>query len=266
VPARESAVRIVVLAHDLLGTYGDLGNGLVLAARLRWRGHPAELIVHEGGTAVPAAADIYLLGGGEDAPQSLAYAELAATDALARAVDGGAVLLAVCAGYQLLGHRFRTSDGRDRPGFGLLDVETRPGHGVPRAVGEITVEVDPALGIPVLTGFENHGGRTHLGPGARPLGRVLTGVGNTGTDGTEGAYRGTVVGTYLHGPVLVRNPALADLLLSWVIGPLEPLREPEVEALRRERLAAAGSGSATGSGSAARSAAGRRRWRVRGRP
>jgi CobQ-like glutamine amidotransferase family enzyme len=235
-------VRIVVLAHDLLGTYGDLGNGTVLAARLRWRGHGAELVVHEGGTAVPAAGDIYLLGGGEDAPQSLAFAELSATDALPRALDGGAALLAVCAGYQLLGHRFRTSDGRDLPGFGLLDVETVPGEDVPRAVGEITVAPDPALGLPTLTGFENHGGRTHLGAGARPLGRVLSGVGNTGTDGSEGAYAGRVLGTYLHGPVLVRNPALADLLLSWVVGPLEPLAEPEVESLRAERLAAADGG------------------------
>jgi CobQ-like glutamine amidotransferase family enzyme len=242
VAARESAVRIVVLAHDLLGTYGDLGNGTVLAARLRWRGQPAELVVHEGGAAVPAAGDIYLLGGGEDAPQSLAFAELAATDALPRALDGGAALLGVCAGYQLLGHRFRTTDGRDLPGFGLLDVETVPGRGVPRAVGEITVAPDPALGLPILTGFENHGGRTHLGTAARPLGQVLTGVGNTGTDGSEGAYAGRVLGTYLHGPVLVRNPALADLLLSWVVGPLEPLAEPEIDALRTERLAAADGG------------------------
>jgi len=238
VPFRESAVRIVVLAHDLLGTYGDLGNGTVLAARLRWRGQAAELVVHEGGTAAPASADIYLLGGGEDAPQSLAYTELAANDALPRAVAGGAVLLGVCAGYQLLGHRFRTTDGCDLPGFGLLDVETVPGDGLPRAVGEITVQPDVGLGIPMLTGFENHGGRTHLGGDARPLGRVVAGIGNTGSDGTEGAYAGTVVGTYLHGPVLVRNPALADLLLSWVVGPLEPLIEPEVEALRTERLAA----------------------------
>ena len=241
-PFRESAVRIVVLAHDLLGTYGDLGNGIVLAARLRWRGQAAELIVHEGGTPPPASADIYLLGGGEDAPQSLAYTELAATDALPRAVAGGAVLLGVCAGYQLLGHRFRTTDGRDLPGFGLLDVETVSGDGVPRAVGEIVVHPDVALGISDLTGFENHGGRTHLGGDARPLGRVIAGIGNTGDDGTEGAYTGTVVGTYLHGPVLVRNPALADRLLSWVVGPLESLIEPEVETLRAERLAAAGTG------------------------
>jgi CobQ-like glutamine amidotransferase family enzyme len=238
VTTRESAVRIVVLAHDLLGTYGDLGNGIVLERRLLWRGQAAELVVHEGGAAVPVDADIYLLGGGEDAPQSLAFAELSAHDALPRALERGAVVLGVCAGYQLLGHRFRTTDGRDLPGFGLLDAETVPGTGVPRAVGEIAVEPHSALGLPTLTGFENHGGRTVLGRGVEPLGRVLSGVGNTGTDGTEGAFTGRVVGTYLHGPVLVRNPALADLLLSWIVGRLEPLTEPAVETLRRERLAA----------------------------
>jgi CobQ-like glutamine amidotransferase family enzyme len=238
VASRESAVRVVVLAHDLLGTYGDLGNGIVLEARLRWRGHPSELVVHEGGGPAPADADIYLLGGGEDAPESLAIDELQATDALPRAVDRGAVVLGVCAGYQLLGHRWATSDGRQLPGFGLLDVETVPGGSLPRAVGEIAVEPDADLGLPTLTGFENHAGRTRLGSRARPVGRVIAGHGNTGTDGTEGAYAGRVVGTYLHGPVLVRNPALADLLLSWVVGPLEPLGEPAVETLRRERLAA----------------------------
>jgi CobQ-like glutamine amidotransferase family enzyme len=238
VPSRESAVRIVVLAHDLLGTYGDLGNGVVLEARLRWRGLPSELVVHEGGEPAPAEADIYLLGGGEDAPQSLAFDELAATDGLPRAVASGAVVLGVCAGFQLLGRQFATSDGRTLPGFGLLDVKTGPGGSLPRAVGEIAVEPDAALGLPTLTGFENHAGRTRLGRDAKPFGRVIEGVGNTGTDGIEGAYRGHVVGTYLHGPVLVRNPALADLLLSWVIGPLDPLSEPAVETLRRERLAA----------------------------
>ena len=237
-PNRESAVRIVVLAHDLLGTYGDLGNGIVLDARLRWRGLPSELVVHQGGGPAPAEADIYLLGGGEDAPQSLAFDELAATDGLRRAVASGAVVLGVCAGFQLLGRHFATSDGRTLRGFGLLDVETDPGGSLPRAVGEIAVEPDAALGLPTLTGFENHAGRTRLGRGAKPFGRVIAGVGNTGTDGIEGAYRAHVIGTYLHGPVLVRNPALADLLLSWVVGPLDPLSEPAVETLRRERLAA----------------------------
>jgi lipid II isoglutaminyl synthase (glutamine-hydrolysing) len=238
VPSRESAVRIVVLAHDLLGTYGDLGNGIVLDARLRWRGLPSELVVHEGGGPAPSEADIYLLGGGEDAPQSLAFDELAATDGLRRAVASGAVVLGVCAGFQLLGRQFATSDGRTLRGFGLLDVETVPGGSLPRAVGEMAVEPDAALVLPTLTGFENHAGRTRLGRGARPFGRVIAGVGNTGVDGIEGAYSGHVVGTYLHGPVLVRNPALADLLLAWVVGPLDPLGEPAVETLRRERLAA----------------------------
>jgi CobQ-like glutamine amidotransferase family enzyme len=235
--ARNSAVRVVVLAHDLLGTYGDLGNGVVLEARARWRDIPAELVVHEGGVAVPETGDIYLLGGGEDAPQSLAFEELSAGGGLRRALDRGAVLLAVCAGYQLAGERFRTSDGRDLPGFGFIDAQTFPG--TPRAVGEILVEPDASLGLAPLTGFENHAGRTRLGPGTRPLGRVLYGVGNGENDGaTEGAVSGRMVGTYLHGPVLVRNPDLADLLLSWVAGPLEPLSVAEVDELREERIAA----------------------------
>jgi hypothetical protein len=233
--ARESAVRVVVLAHDLLGTYGDLGNGVVLEARARWRNVPVELVVHEGGVRVPETGDIYLLGGGEDAPQALAFEELSAGGGLQRALDRGAVLLAVCAGYQLAGERFRTSDGRDLPGLGFIDAETMPG--TPRAVGEILVQPDASLGLGPLTGFENHAGRTQLRPGTKPLGRVLYGVGNGDDDGaTEGAVSGRVVGTYLHGPVLVRNPDLADLLLSWVAGPLEPLLVAEVEQLREERL------------------------------
>ena len=123
-PARESAVRIVVLAHDLLGTYGDLGNGLVLAARLRWRGQPAELVVHEGGTAVPAAGDIYLLGGGEDAPQFTALHALRTSGALNQAADAGSVVLAVCAGFQLIGTSLVDADGGSLPGLGLVDAIT----------------------------------------------------------------------------------------------------------------------------------------------
>ena len=169
-PARESAVRIVVLAHDLLGTYGDLGNGTVLAARLRWRGHDAELMVHEGGAPVPAAADLYLLGGGEDAPQSLAFAELAATDALSSAVAGGAVLLGVCAGYQLLGHRFRTTDGRDLPGFGLLDVETVPGQGVPERSARSRWRPIRRLGCPPSPGSRTTAGERTSAPTPGPSG------------------------------------------------------------------------------------------------
>jgi CobQ-like glutamine amidotransferase family enzyme len=235
--ATESVVRIVVLAHDLLGTYGDLGNALVLERRLAWRGLRAEVTVMEGGGPAPGAADIYLLGGGEDAPQSLAYEELSATPALRQAVEGGAVVLAVCAGYQLCGQHFRTTDGRSHPGFGFLDVTTAPSTR-PRAVGEVVVDPIGALDLPLLTGFENHGGRTTLGPAAQPLGHVVRGVGNDEDGATDGAVQGHIVGTYLHGPVLARNPALADRLLSWVVGPLAPLAVPEVEHLRSERLGA----------------------------
>ena len=143
----------------------------------------------------------------------------------------------MCAGYQLLGTEFGGAEGEPVPGLGILDI--RSGRGERRGVGEIVADVDPQLGVPRLTGFENHQGVTTLGPGARPLARVTTGVGNG--DGTEGAYAGRVVGTYLHGPVLVRNPGLADLLLSWVAGPLAALPGADEEWARRlrdERLTA----------------------------
>jgi hypothetical protein len=162
---------------------------------------------------------------------------------LARRAAAGAVVLAVCAGFQVVGRTFPGAEGDAHEGVGLLDVDTVKGPG-PRAVGEVLVEVGPSpLGpLPVLTGFENHGGTTSLRDGAVALGRVVVGVGNGGGDGTEGAVQGRVVGTYLHGPVLARNPALADLLLSWALGdrPLDPLDDAESETLREERLAAVG--------------------------
>jgi len=153
-------------------------------------------------------------------------------------VAGGAAVLAVCAGLQVLGHRFAGEDGQIHDGLGLLDCETHRDAGA-RRVGEVVVDPDPDLSLPDLTGYENHGGVTTLGPSARPLGKVIVGHGNDGGDGTEGIINGRVVGTYLHGPVLARNPALADHLLSSVLGPLERLDEPEVLALRSERLYAA---------------------------
>jgi lipid II isoglutaminyl synthase (glutamine-hydrolysing) len=177
------------------------------------------------------------MGGGEDLPQILATRRLQADCGLAAAADAGAVVFAVCAGYQVIGHEFGGIDGEKVAGLSILDI--RGGRGHRRGVGEIVADVDPALGIPQLTGFENHQGVTTLGQAARPLARVRLGVGNG--DGTEGAYAGRVLGTYLHGPALVRNPALADLLLTWAAGPLAPLdREAEEWAsrLREERLAA----------------------------
>jgi len=234
-----SAVRLVWVYPDLLSTYGDRGNLLVLARRARLRGLPVEIAEVNSDQRVPVDGDIYLLGGGEDLPQILAARRLAGGPGagLAGAVARGAAVFAVCAGYQIVGREFAGAEGEPVPGLGLLDI--RSGRGERRGVGEIVADVDPALGAGRLTGFENHQGVTGLGPDAKPLARVVTGVGNG--NGTEGAYAGRVLGTYLHGPALVRNPDLADLLLGWVVGtlpPVDPRQEELVRQLRTERLAA----------------------------
>jgi lipid II isoglutaminyl synthase (glutamine-hydrolysing) len=232
-----SAVRLVWIYPDLLSTYGDRGNLLVLARRARLRGIPVEIAEVNSDQRVPTGGDIYLMGGGEDLPQILAARRLRADGGLAAAASRGAVVFAVCAGYQIVGAEFGGAEGEPVPGLGLLDI--RSGRGERRGVGEITADVDPALGVQRLTGFENHQGVTRRGPGVKPLATVLAGVGNG--DGTEGAYSGRVVGTYLHGPALVRNPSLADLLLGWVAGtlpPIDPGHEELVGTLRHERLAA----------------------------
>ena len=234
-----SAVRLVWVYPDLLSTYGDRGNLLVLARRARLRGIPVEIAEVNSDQRVPADGDIYLLGGGEDLPQILAARRLRADGGLSAAAGRGSVVFAVCAGYQIIGTEFGGVEGEPVPGLGLLDL--RSGRGQRRGVGEIIADVDPALGVERLTGFENHQGTTVRGPDVNPLATVLTGVGNG--DGTEGAYSGRVLGTYLHGPALVRNPGLADLLLGWVAGPLpaiDPRHEELVLSLRRERLTAQG--------------------------
>lgn len=243
----ESAVRLGVLFPDLLGTYGDGGNATVLARRLAWRGIPVEVVTVAAGEPAPDSCDLYLVGGGEDGPQVQATRELAEGRALHRAVDRGAVVLAVCAGMQILGHRFPDAAGADQPGLGLLDCESvRLDR--PRAVGELLTGpadvADPDPSRPVhrvgpLTGFENHASRTRLGPDASSLAPVEIGEGNG--DGTEGVVCGRIVGTYLHGPALARNPALADLLLGWVVGAeaLTPLDDREVDELRAVRVRAA---------------------------
>jgi len=249
-------VTVVVVYPDLLGTYGDGGNARVLVERLRWRGIAAEVVTVPLGTPVPRSAAVYLLGGGEDAPQSLAASTLRAEGSLVAAVAAGAALLAVCAGLQVVGSRFLTSEGI-REGVGLVDAETVRGLPV-RAVGELVVDPDPGLGLPRLSGYENHAGLTRLGPGLRPFGRVVAGVGNGTDDRADGFVAGHVIGTYLHGPVLARNPELADLLLGWALGELPALEHPEVDAeaqgLRAERLSAAGRSVPASSG-------GRGRWR-----
>ncbi|HEX6871763.1 MAG TPA: glutamine amidotransferase [Micromonosporaceae bacterium] len=230
----DSAVRIVWIYPDLLSTYGDRGNLLILAHRARLRGLTVEAIEVRSDQRLPEQADAYLLGGGEDGPQALAAKRLTEDGAVHRAVDRGAAVLAVCAGYQLLGASFYAK-GVKCDGLGLLDLQSNRGQ--TRAVGELAGIPDPALRLPTITGFENHGGRTNLGPGVKPLARVTAGIGNDGT--TEGAWHGKVLGTYLHGPALARNPAIADLVLRWATGlTLGPLDDTWPDRLRAERLAA----------------------------
>ncbi|MGH9056305.1 MAG: type 1 glutamine amidotransferase [Acidimicrobiales bacterium] len=228
-------VGVALLFPDLLGTYGDSGNAVILAERLRWREIPAEVVTVRSGDPVPASCELYVVGGGEDLPQASAARQLGP---LRRAAEGGAAVLAVCAGMQILGTTFVGLDGVQSDGLGLLDCRTRRGEGH-RLVGEIVVEPSPGLDLPLLTGYENHAGVTVVGPGASPAGCVRVGSGNGDGSGTDGAWSGKVFGTYLHGPVLARNPALADRLLSWAVGDLAPLDDSEASALREERLASA---------------------------
>jgi CobQ-like glutamine amidotransferase family enzyme len=219
----------------VLGTYGDSGNATVLRKRLEWRGIEAEIVSVRLGEPVPTGLDLYLLGGGEDDAQALAADHLRRHPGLQIGAANGAVIFGVCAGLQLLGTKFRGTDGVTHHGLGLLDASTEPG--ATRSVSEVIAIPEAGLVDEPLTGFENHLGHTTLGQSSKPLGRVVRGTGNG--DGTEGAVNGKVVATYLHGPVLARNPALADMLLSWLVGhPLPPLDLLEVSTLRSERLAA----------------------------
>jgi hypothetical protein len=236
----DSALGIGLVLPDVLGTYGDSGNAQVLQRRLQWRGIATTVVEINHSDATPSSLDVYLLGGGEDEAQTLAVTHLRDRPGLLRAAERGAVVFGVCAGLQILGTEYTTTDGVRHSGLGLLDAVTVPGKR--RAVGEVVVDVVPELGTEPLTGFENHRGRTHVSGGSRTLGSVRAGVGNG--DGTEGAVSGRVLATYLHGPVLARNPALADLLLAWAIGtPPSALPLPEVGTLRKERLRAVKRGS-----------------------
>jgi len=247
----DSSLRLVWIYPDLLSTYGDQGNALVVERRARQRGLDVARLDVRSDQPIPTSGDIYLIGGGEDRPQRLAAERLRRDGHLYHAVENGAIVFSVCAGYQILGREFINDLGQREPGLGLLDVTTVRGEGE-RCVGDVYGEIDPRLGLPPLTGFENHQGVTRLGPNARPLARATLGTGNG--DGTEGAYAGQVLGTYLHGPALARNPALADLVLGWIVGPLEPLDDSEAEGLREERLRAVRAASHDG--------VGRKWWRL----
>jgi hypothetical protein len=231
---RDSVVRIGALLPDLLGVYSDRGNVTVLAQRLRWRGIPVEVRSVTADAAPPVDCDLYVIGGGEDAAQVAAADWLRAHPRLRAALAGPATTFAVCAGVQLLGQWTQDAAGHRVPGAEILELTTSPGRR--RAVGEV-VSVCQLPGVGTLTGFENHRGVTSLAPGVRPLARVVRGAGNGTRDHGDGVLAGTVIGTYLHGPVLARNPALADEVLRMVIGrELPPLELPDQETVRRARL------------------------------
>jgi CobQ-like glutamine amidotransferase family enzyme len=221
----------LVIAHlypDLLSTYGDRGNVLAMVRRAEWRGRSVAVAPVGRGDRLPPGAGVVLLGGGTDRVQQVLADDLLRRRAeLSDAIATGAVVVGICGGYQLLGHHYVPADGAEIPGLGLLDVETRAG--APRIIGRVRARASLWGRTFELFGFENHGGRTHLGPAASPLASVRRGRGNDGRDHSEGAVQGSVVGTYLHGPVLPLNPQLTDAILERALAPvldgapLEPL-------------------------------------------
>jgi CobQ-like glutamine amidotransferase family enzyme len=231
-----SGIRVGHLYPDYLNIYADRGNIAVLARRAAWRGHELEVTeLGLGEAIVPGAHDLYYVGGGQDREQLLVAGDLAAKAApLREAVVGeGAALLAVCGGYQLLGRGYRGHQGDEMPGVGLLPLETVAGDR--RMIGDVLLECELEPGEErTLAGFENHAGRTLLDPGAEPLGRVVSGFGNDGESGFEGCRLGRAIGTYLHGPLLPRNPWLADWLLAQALAHRDGGDPPELEPLPDE--------------------------------
>jgi CobQ-like glutamine amidotransferase family enzyme len=203
------------LYPDLMNIYGDRGNILTLLKRAEWRNYEARLIeLGRGTTKRMDEVDVFFFGGGQDREQALVYEDLIEhkQPPLERAVQAGAVVLAVCGGYQLLGHYYQTGEGEKFPGIGLIDVKTEAGKR--RFIGDVVVDTTLVdLQPTTLVGFENHSGRTFVGPKAMALGKVRLGFGNNGSDGTEGCLQGNVVGTYMHGSLLPKNPHLADHLI-----------------------------------------------------
>jgi len=231
-----TAIRAGHLYPTYLNIYADRGNIAVLARRAAWRGHSLE-VTELGFTdaIVPGEHDLYYIGGGQDREQLLVAPNLAAkADPLREAVvGGGAAVLAVCGGYQLFGRGYRGFHGEEMPGVGLLPLETVAGER--RMIGDVLLECELEPGDRrTLAGFENHAGRTHLDPGAKPLGRVVAGFGNDGESGFEGCRLGRVIGTYLHGPLLPRNPWLADWLLAQALAHRTGGGPPELAPLADE--------------------------------
>ncbi len=213
-------LRLCALYPDLMNIYADRGNLLMLRKRCEWRGVGFQLTESGIGEPLqPEEHDLIYLGGGQDRDQLLCARDLveAKGEAMAAAASAGVSILGVCGGYQLLGHSYELGPSERIPGLGLLDVVTvrEPG---PRLIGNVAIEIELGQGAQVLAGFENHGGRTRLAEGQTPLGRVLKGHGNDGESGFEGAMRGSVIGTYLHGPLLPKNAWFADWLIASALG------------------------------------------------
>ena len=224
-------LRVCSLYPELMNIYADRGNIAILRARCEWRGIAFELGAASMRQAVePDAWDLFYMGGGQDRDQAAVAVDMVETkrDALHAAAGHGAVVLAVCGGYQLLGHSYAMGD-EELPGVGLVNLRTvrEPG---PRLIGNCAIETDLGGGPRIVAGFENHGGRTYLEEGEQPLGRVLKGFGNNGKDGYEGVRRGNVIGTYLHGPLLPKNVWLADRLIELALDiELDPLGDNSFE-------------------------------------
>jgi len=248
--AANAEVRLLALYPEQMNIYADRGNIIFLQRRSEWRGIPFRYAAAGPGDGFdPGEHDLIYIGGGQDRDQVLVAEDMLPTkrEAIASAVEDGAAMLAVCGGYQLLGHSYQLGE-ESIPGLGIANLETvrEPG---PRLIGNASIEADLGEGPLVLAGFENHGGRTRLGPDAVPLGRVLKGHGNNDRDGYEGVKRLNLIGTYLHGPLLPKNAWLADHLIALAIErrtgsspALEPLPDELEAASHESALRAASTG------------------------
>jgi hypothetical protein len=228
-------IRLGHLYPDYLNIYADRGNIAVLARRAAWRGHDLDVTELTVGDRIdPDAHELLYIGGGQDREQALVARELAAkSEQVLEAAAGGVAVLAVCGGYQLLGRFYRFGSGEELPGVGLFPLHTIAGER--RMIGDILLDCELEPGRRrTLAGFENHAGRTHLDPDAEPLGRIVAGFGNDGTSGFEGCRVGRALGTYLHGPLLPRNPWLADWLLAQALAHRSGGEPPEFDELPDE--------------------------------
>lgn len=241
----DPVLRIAYLYPDLMNLYADRGNVTCLERRCAWRGLRTVVKRLEWNERLADPTDLYVIGGGQDRQQQLASKGLIShnADRILSDLGDGAAMLAVCGGYQLMAHRYRAADGSELPGLGVFDAETiHPGSDVPRCIGNVVCDWNESR----IVGFENHGGRTYLGPDATPLAQVVRGHGNNAEDGTEGAVAGNAIGTYLHGSVLPKNPHLADQIIRTALAriapdfELAPLDDAAEWAAHRSAMRAAG--------------------------